>query len=244
MNKIIKRQQGSVQLSKETFTESQLEIYEKVFSVIDRNPKLVWERDDPDHNQDFCLIGTSIEPTRNFALKVVNFARFGIGVQDTSVTHSGGEAFVVVTVRVWDKENPDIYTEADGACSTEETKRRKSKRAFHDAVGTAETRALKRAIELKFGVAIFNILIMEMFGGYDIKTGKKEQENIPQENRTTGATINKRLISLKEDGLLSEEDYNDWKERIVANKWSLEALKRIQREVKDLEVVKRGSKSN
>lgn len=229
-------------LSTELFTENQLRVYDSVFKLIDRNPKLKWDKDNPNHNQDFCLIDGNIEPTRNFALKVTNLARYGTAITNTDISHSDGTTYVVITARVWDAEDKEMYTEASGACDTRETSNKRSKRLFHDAVGIAETRALKRAIELKFGVAIFNQIIYELFGGFNIETGEKEREvSMPPENRKIITDVNKKLKAMGKAGKMTKAEYDEWVDRLKQNQASVEGLRSIQKTVNELEAVRNES---
>lgn len=247
-NELIKRQVGNVSISKDTFTDEQIETYNKVLTVLDTNPKLVWDKKDPDHNTDLCVIGEGIEPTRNFALKVIKCARYGVQVVNQSVTHNDGEAYVLVTVRVFSVGNPGDFQEGSGACSTKETKRKGSKRTFHDAVGIAETRAMKRAIEMKFGVAIFNMIIKELFGGYNIKTGTQEEERAEysQRNIDLARQMRGQLNKAIESGHINKSEYDGWIGRIKANLGNYGMLEEIQKGINDqMSVrVKNGNKSN
>ena len=138
----------------------------KLLKIIDRRPSLNWLKDAADHNDDFCLINSQIEPTRTFTLKVQKVANYSMYVYPADSVVVGEVVNISVRVRLWDD---DGEVTATGGCSTTETKQKKSKRLFHDAVAIAETRAFKRALEAKAGLPFINLIIKELFGTFEVK---------------------------------------------------------------------------
>jgi hypothetical protein len=125
--------------------------------------------------EDFAVIQGKIEPTRDLMLKLSTVTK----------TTSMDTSLVNVTV----KGNDTIYVfkavvtlghktaSGHGACSTEEItmKKKSDSRVEHDAMATAETRALKRAFEEAVGLPFINELILRLFGGYETEKGEKKE---------------------------------------------------------------------
>lgn len=116
---------------------------------------------------DFVSINGKIEPTRSFALKMF------------SVTCI--ERYNVNLIQVVDRPEETIYVckavverykklaEGLGACSTKEIEGRSGvSRKHHDAIATAETRAMKRALEAVVGLPFINEIILKVFGDYQV----------------------------------------------------------------------------
>jgi hypothetical protein len=130
------------------------------------------------NKEDFVIINGKIEPTRNLMLKLATVTK----------THSMDTTLVNVTIKGQDT----IYVfkavvvignktaSGHGACSTAEvtTKRKGDSRVEHDAMATAETRALKRAFEEAVGLPFINEIILKLFGGYEKKGEKKDTPSI------------------------------------------------------------------
>ena len=152
-------------VSKDVLTTEQVEVFGKALAVVDRNPIINWVRNDPNHNEDFCLIEGSIEITRNFALKLAHLNTLNLHVRDPQFLDNG----VCVVGRLW---NDKQQIEAVGACDFAEIK---GKRKMHDAVTRATTRMLKRALETMVGLPFLNLLIKELFGGFEV-TGEDQAE--------------------------------------------------------------------
>lgn len=168
-------------VSKDVLTSDQLEVFGKALAVVDRNPIINWVRNDPNHNCDFCIIEGSIAITRNFALKLAHLNTLNLHVRDPQFLDNG----VCVVGRLW---NDKQQIEAVGACDFAEIK---GKRKMHDAATRATTRMLKRALETMVGLPFLNLLIKELFGGFEV-TGdppeEKERDVTPRDETGTVQT--------------------------------------------------------
>ncbi len=153
-------------ISKDVLTPDQVEVFGRALSVVDRNPIINWVRNDPNHNCDFCLIEGSIEITRNFALKLAHLNTLNLHIRDPQFLDTG----VCVVGRLWSNTQE---IEAVGACDFAEIK---GKRKMHDAVTRATTRMLKRALETMVGMPFLNLLIKELFGGFEVTGDKVERQ--------------------------------------------------------------------
>jgi hypothetical protein len=127
--------------------------------------------------EDFAVINGKIEPTRDLMLKLSAVAKTkSIDTNLVNVTAKGNDTIYVfkATVTIGNKS-----ASAHGACSTAEiTSKRKDSRCEHDAMATAETRAIKRAFEEAVGLPFINEIILKLFGGYEAKSGRKETQAI------------------------------------------------------------------
>lgn len=203
--------------------EDQLLLYSKLMAVIDRNPNL--NGNTKDHNDDFCVIktkhGQSIEITRNFALKLQHLASYNFKPEfPPSITEFGKHLHIAVAVKLWDERGE--VTEV-GGCSTSEINEKNRSRAFHDALARAVTRGLKRALEAKAGLPFVNMLIKELFGGFDIQgrttpggrnvTGSG---TLAVDSQRLGNEIHKMLLDARNAGKISPEEVNKhWNETML-----------------------------
>ena len=193
--------------------EDQIQLYEKLISVIDKNPNLNGRT--PNHNDDFCLIktkyGNAIEITRNFALKVQHIANFNYkAIFPPSITALGKHLHIAIAVKVWDEKGE--VTDG-GGCSTSEIHEKNRSRAFHDALAIAITRGLKRGLEAKAGLPFINMIIKELFGGFEIQGRSTptmrdvtESGGIGEEAKKTGNEIHEILREAKADGIMTQEE--------------------------------------
>lgn len=206
---LVLRKTGQVQLKKELLTIDQQETFEKVYQIIDKNPKIVWRRDrfgkiDPDHNMDFCLIEGKIEPVKSFCVKAQLVA--GLSVQNIrdNISGDGIETRIISTVRVW-KPGIDRAIEMSGASTVREcggARSKPNKRAFHDCLARAQTRAFKLAMESFLGFPFINMAIMKLFGGYELNEQAPEIEIDPKVltlRKRIRANIDKAATQLKID---------------------------------------------
>jgi hypothetical protein len=123
-----------------------------------------------------------------------------------------------------------------------ETVKKKSERVFHDAQAIAETRAIKRALEAKAGLPFVNMLIKEIFGGFDVGKGASnvrsqgrtetnvtplDPESAPEESKELGREIHGMLKQAKDSGVLTREDCNRHWHRAMANMDKPSVLKQI-----------------
>ncbi|MEM2963738.1 MAG: hypothetical protein QXN01_04565, partial [Candidatus Anstonellales archaeon] len=123
--------------------------------------------------EDFAVINGKIEPTRDLMLKLSSIAR--VSKMDTHleqvVSKETNTVYIFKAVIVL---NGKEYS-GHGACDTGEIEGRKSSRLEHDAMATAETRAIKRAFEAAIGLPFVNEIILKLFGGYETPSGEKKE---------------------------------------------------------------------
>lgn len=226
---LVRRQAGAVQFAPALLTEQQEEFYGKLMHVIDRNPKLSWGREKgDDHNRDFVIVEDSIETTREFNLKCINLARLSTETMTPEVTTTPDETMVSVRVRVWDEQGHSVM--GTGGCSTREG--RTKKREFHDAVARAETRALKRAVEAKVGTPFINMLIKEMFGGFNVYTGEEappsRERNVTSQPgevsesahelaKDVESSMFRMLSKCVKSGIMTDDERAEWWDRVQAH---------------------------
>lgn len=119
--------------------------------------------------EDFAEIDGKIEPKRDLALKLFTIAKLNYDTQLLSTQPMGSIILIAVKARVYqDSRSQKKVAEGLGGCTTEETAR-SGKRAYHDALACAETRAFKRALEAAVGLPFINQLIVKLFGGYEVE---------------------------------------------------------------------------
>jgi len=163
--------QGAVVPVTSRFTPTQMILFENVTAVADSNPSFDWKVDG--HNLDFCLIEGTIETTRSFNLKIAHLGHYNVSVEEPIPLERGDALHVSVRVKVWDD---DGEVQASGGCSSAEIS---GKRLWHDMVTRAETRAIKRAIEIKAGLPFINILIKQLFNTYEV-SGAPSSDDGPE----------------------------------------------------------------
>lgn len=169
-SELVIRRTGAVALNKELFSDDQRQTFDHVMQIADKNPVLQW-KNNPNHNRDFCLIEGNIEPVKEFCLKVQHQAKLSMACTDQKITGEGATMAAVCVVKVWGEDGRSV--EMAGASTALECGinrgNKPNKRAFHDAVGRAQTRAFKSAIEAYVGFAFMNIVLLELFGGYQVE---------------------------------------------------------------------------
>jgi len=118
------------------------------------------------------------EITRPVALAIKSFLRdtiIAIGgtvrfkVSEPKVLEETQEITVKVSCLIELPNGQVVEEEALGSCSIGEitAKNAKNARSYHDAVATAETRAIKRLIETILGEDVINKLILEVKGSFE-----------------------------------------------------------------------------
>lgn len=255
---LITQRTGDVALTESTFTPDQVEVMEKVLSICDRNPSLVWKDNDPNHNLDFCIVEGKIEPVKGFCLKCIKVAGFSVESDAapfmSQVPSRSGDIDTAVSVKV------SIYKEGGprftlwGASSIFECDRGgRNKRALHDAVARAQTRALKLAVETAVGMPFINLVLMKLFGGYEV-TGSPSDEGAGARNVTGTATVEetetpearatwKRIWNMaslaKKDRILTQADVDAVTEEVKLNMARPNVLLDIERDLAQRIVTRR-----
>jgi hypothetical protein len=124
---------------------------------------------------DFAEIDGKIEPTRDLALKLFAFSKLNYDTELLNTQALGNTIMIAVKARVYQNNRASKkVAEGLGGCTTEETAR-SGKRAYHDALARAETRAFKRALEAAVGLPFINQIIAKLFGGYEMPAGIAEE---------------------------------------------------------------------
>lgn len=184
MGDIIKRQTGEVALTTELFSEDQKIIFDKVAGIADKNPVFDWSQ--PEHNLDFCLVEGTIEAVKNFYLKTQYISGLSIANISQQIIGTGEDQAAICTVKIWkegEKRNVIMsgaatFKECGGVGYTNQKSGKKvypNKRAFHDMVARAQTRAFKAGMEAYMGFPFINLMIEAIFGNFNVK-GKPEDE--------------------------------------------------------------------
>lgn len=215
---------GQVRLTLDQLTDEQKEAFGRAISVIDRNPVLDWSRDN--HNLDFILVEGKIEPVKAFGLKCCFL--FGLSTADikTDVIGEGLSIKVVGTTEVWREGHPRRVVKVGAStaveCGAKKNKYgKRNKRAFHDAVRRAHTRALKNALEEWWGFAWINLVTLELFGGYgyaDNEEVRRAAEGRTEEAEIAEAEVRATLDRMNKAGRLSPEEKDRWDRRVTANR--------------------------
>ena len=167
---LVEQRTGQVALREDIFTQEQLQLFKDIIVIADKNPILQWKDGDPNHNRDFCIIKGKIEPVKEFCLKVQHQAGLSMANTSREVYGAGVDAQVICTVKVWGEQDRSV--ELSGASSAREcgaTWSKPNARAFHDAVGRAQTRAFKTALEAYMGFPFINFMLQTLFGGFEVE---------------------------------------------------------------------------
>ncbi len=216
--------------------------YATLYNLADKSPRFMsGDMDAWDANQDFIVFankqgGGNFDIQRSFAIKAMRVFKMGKrNTRTTTTPLDSGEVLVNTIVDVYDMTEPDRSTEVQGACSTRETTKGQKKnnvRAYHDAVGTAETRALKRGVEEIVGAPIINAMIKEIFGGFTID-GNRLRNVTPGRDQGTDAdgaregraytpeeteklkVASRLLVKARALDKISEADFASWRQRAI-----------------------------
>jgi len=234
--------------------------YRTLYELADRSPVVErGEMDKWDANQDFIVFtdkhgNGNFDIQRGFALKAMRVFEYGKRNTRTTTTPLDGEVLVNTIVEIFDINSPERSTEVQGACSTKETTAKGKKgnlRAYHDAVATSETRALKRGVEELVGAPIINAMIREIFGGFEIRGAKKIRNVTPGKENSAGedsATVPEYssevrdilrvtgswLTKARNAKLITQKEFDDWKRRLFESVNNDEACRRIRDQVDEL----------
>jgi len=165
-NAVVKLQAPAPIPQEATFTDILERTKSRLEELIKSNPDAVME------------ISGRYEITRPVALAIKSFIRDTILAIGGSVRFSASQPQVIegtqeLTVKVEClislPSGQVIEESALGSCSMGEisAKNEKNIRTYHDAVATAETRALKRLIEHILGEDVINRLILEVKGSFE-----------------------------------------------------------------------------
>jgi hypothetical protein len=181
-NDLVAQRTGQVAMSDQIFTPDQIKVMDGILTIVDRNPILKWRENDPNHNLDFCLVEGKIEPVKSFVLKCVKMA--GLSVESdraptvAAIVRRDGspDTLVSVAVKVF---NESVSVQMMGSSSLYEVDTKgRNKRATHDAIARAQTRALKIAVETAVGMPFINMVLQKLFGGFEV-SGAPEEEGVP-----------------------------------------------------------------
>lgn len=120
------------------------------------------------NKNDFAIIQGKVEITRDGALKILSSLplsyEFELLQQELTDTH----AKVVMKLKI-QFHKTGITREGIGTGICEKWEAERGKRfSMHALITTAETRAIKRAIETVLG-GVINAIILNLFGSYEVK---------------------------------------------------------------------------
>jgi hypothetical protein len=215
---LIAQRTGMVALSDELFTEDQRQIMVKVLEICDRNPVIKWIENDPNHNLDFCLVEGKIEPVKGFCLKCIKVAGLSVEsesppvIQPVKLRDGGDDTMITVSVSIASANGPR-FTLWGGSSIRECDNHGKNRRAIHDALARAQTRALKLAVETAVGMPFVNAILLQLFGGYEVRNAPEDEgvKNItPIKEAPESRAIWKRIWGMlkfaKESGYVTEEE--------------------------------------
>lgn len=261
---IAKKQTGEISLTKELFSEEQHEIFEKVAAIADKNPVFDWTK--PEHNQDFCLVENTIEAVKNFYLKTQYVSGLSIANMEQNISGTGDDQAAICTVKIWKDGNPRTVIMSGAAtfkeCGGIGFKNSRTgkqvfpnKRAFHDMVARAQTRAFKAAMEAYMGFPFINLMIQSIFGGYNV-TGKPEDEGanmkdvteqtapeepnktraqqLDPETRQIAGSIWKQMEAAELRGIITRDEINDRWERVKMFYGNVDAMIREQKAINEI----------
>ena len=183
----------------DVFTEDELMLWRRLLAVVDRNPVLDPRQDG--HNLDFFEVGGHIEITREGMLKIMKLARYTSEIRDVKDVEYKGDLHVTVIGRITDAQGS---VEEVGGCSWSEVASRKTGRdirIYNDVVTRAATRMEKRGVEAKVRIPFVNMLIKEVFGGFEVgRKGaipEKHQRALPAASEPSTTVLNDILQMLK-----------------------------------------------
>jgi hypothetical protein len=219
---LVAQRAGQVAMSDALFTPDQIKVMDGILAIVDRNPVIKWREGDPNHNLDFCLVEGKIEPVKSFVLKCVKMA--GLNVESDSaptvsaiVRRDGSpDTLVSVAVRVY-SEVLSVRMMGSSSLYEVDTKGR-NKRATHDAIARAQTRALKLAVETAVGMPFINMVLQKLFGGFEV-TGAPEDEgsSAADEARQTWKRIWNHVHGAMLEGVITAAEQSDAVEEVRGN---------------------------
>ena len=127
---------------------------------------------------DFAEIDGNIEPTRDLALKLFTVTKvdhYECTLEE--VRQVAGDYLFVVKATVT-RQGKTATGLGAATLSEIRSKNKKNARAHHDAIAIAETRAMKRALEMIVGAPFINEIILRLFGGFQVQ--KQDQPQGPE----------------------------------------------------------------
>lgn len=165
---------------------------------------------------DFAEINGRIEATRDGLLKILSNLPVSYNIKILDKVISPESAIITVETSV-KFPNGEIRTaESIGTCENSELHERQ--KSLHNMIAKAETRAIKRSIELIFG-SIINQLIIALYGSYEPHreeepASEKQLEYIKSLAKEKGVRISK--ASMEVIG------------RVISNETDLQSLKKSE----------------
>lgn len=231
---LIAQRTGQMALTDDLFTDDQKQVMTKVLTICDRNPVIRWREKDPNHNLDFCLIEGKIEPVKGFCLKCILIAGYSVESEQAPVItpvklRDGGDD-TLITVPVTISHPAGLRYTMWGASSIRECDQGgRNKRALHDALARAQTRAMKNVVEVAVGMPFINKILLDLFGGYEVSdipddsgVDRREPRNVtppkePVESRNTWIRIWNLMRSAEKSGLVSSKELDEVTELVKLN---------------------------
>ena len=220
---LIAQRTGMVALNDELFTEDQRVMMGKVLEICDRNPVIKWKENDPNHNLDFCLVEGKIEPVKGFCLKCIKVAGLSVEsesppvIQPVKLRDGGDDTMITVSVSIASADGPR-FTLWGGSSIRECDNNGRNRRAIHDALARAQTRALKLAVETAVGMPFVNAILFQLFGGYEVRNAPEDEgaaaRNVtPIKEAPESRAIWKRIWGMlkfaKDSGYITEAEVSE-----------------------------------
>ncbi len=229
MEKLVKFKSPVEVESQTTWQDLISDISGRIERILKGNPNAIVPMPIKDRNRK--IVGWRYEITREVALSIMNFIEnvvvaLGGNVRyDKEITKDEGEFFVKASleIEVPNSSSPKGYSTirktALGGCTIREMVDDKSSkvRMEHDALGTAETRAMKRLIEEVIGEDRINKIISEVKNGYgaevkrpseitgeDVRKSLKVFNDMRKKRGKDEVEIEKVLEYLKSQGKISD----------------------------------------
>lgn len=114
-----------------------------------------------------------VEPKRDLIMKVIAYFQYSYDTELTNIIEGKESIRYVVKAKVW-KDGGRSATGL-GVGSNKERSRGTEGREDHDAAASAETRALKRAVEGLSGFALVNQVIQHYFNDFKVRPEKVKE---------------------------------------------------------------------
>lgn len=155
---------------------------------------------------DFVIVGQNVDITKDGIMKILNsIDEYQIDTQLIELTNE--KAIVKAIVEI-----PKRKASGLGVSTSDEVEKRRKEnsRELHDMLALAETRAIKRAVEMAVGTAIINQMARELFGSdFEVKEDNVERKNEDEMISNFKKANSKIFNELYASGF---EEFNNFKE--------------------------------
>ncbi len=242
----------SLESARSKMLGDRLHQYHDLLLVTDRRSRLIgWNAraGEPDVNRDFIVIEGELEFTRDFGLKVCKLFDFPVQIRDVKVHEAGGDTHISVIGSVNGQD-------CTGGCSMGERAPQGWKKsrggAFHAAQAIAETRMLKRGVELAIGFPILNMYLREAFPTVEFEegtnrpmrnvTGSGDQKEKAAQGQSARPSrlppqvqrIRRKLHALAEAEVISEAEAMQQANRVYLNVSKPQVVTQLEKQIDQL----------